>query len=43
MKKEIKIGDKTFEFSSPNIIDKSTTDVLIGLYQEIVLLVVILV
>jgi len=28
MKKEIKIGDKTFEFSSPNIIDKSITDVL---------------
>ena len=28
MKREIKIGDKTFEFNSPNILDKSTTDVL---------------
>lgn len=28
MKKEIKIGDKTFEFNSTNILDKSTTDVL---------------
>lgn len=28
MKKEIKIGDKTFEFKSPNILDKSTTDMM---------------
>lgn len=28
MKKEIKIGDKTFEFESPNILDKSTTDMM---------------
>jgi len=28
VKREIKIGDKTFEFNSPNILDKSTTDVL---------------
>jgi hypothetical protein len=28
MKKEIKIGDKTFEFKSPNIIDNSTTDMM---------------
>ena len=28
MKKEIKIGDKTFEFESPNIIDNSTTDMM---------------
>lgn len=28
MKKEIKIGDNTFQFESPNILDKSTTDIL---------------
>lgn len=28
MKKEIKIGDKTFEFNSPNMLDKSTTDMM---------------
>lgn len=28
MKKEIKIGDKTFEFESPNILDKSTKDMM---------------
>ena len=28
MKKEIKIGDKTFGFESPNILDKSTTDIM---------------
>jgi hypothetical protein len=28
MKKEIKIGDKTFELKSPNILDKSTTDMM---------------
>jgi hypothetical protein len=28
MKKEIKIGEKTFEFTSPNILDKSTIDMM---------------
>lgn len=28
MKKEIKIGDKTFEFEIPNVLDKSTTDIM---------------
>jgi hypothetical protein len=28
MKKEIKIGNKTFEFENPNILDKSTTNMM---------------
>lgn len=28
MKKEIKIGDNTFEFNLPNILDKSTKDMV---------------
>ncbi len=28
MNKEIKIGNKTFEFDSPNILDKSTIDMM---------------